>query len=180
MYAFPSRIDGEDSIKSSTEWLHLVWVMSGGGELVLAVRASSWQNIGHQSTSPALNSPMQLQNSNLNYSCQGQRSSRPIDFSSRSRTSSFIIVRERLLWIQLIMSTNWACSLAWIGRQSPKLQIAGSNPARSAVSYSREIDGLLGFLQCIDFLSVFAKSHSAKINSFKFSLWFSLGQWKEE
>ena len=25
----------------------------------------------------------------------------------------------------------WACSLAWIGRQSPKLQIAGSNPARS-------------------------------------------------
>jgi len=29
---------------------------------------------------------------------------------------------------------------------------------------------LLGFLQCIDFLSVFAKSHSAKINSFKFSL----------
>ena len=25
---------------------------------------------------------------------------------------------------------RWACSLAWIGRQSPKLQIAGSNPAR--------------------------------------------------
>jgi hypothetical protein len=29
---------------------------------------------------------------------------------------------------------------------------------------------LMGFLQYIDFLSVFAESHSAKINSFKFSL----------
>jgi hypothetical protein len=30
---------------------------------------------------------------------------------------------------------RWACSLAWIGRQSPKLQIAGSNPARSVTTF---------------------------------------------
>jgi hypothetical protein len=34
----------------------------------------------------------------------------------------------------VLISLLWACSLAWIGRQSPKLQIAGSNPARSASS----------------------------------------------
>ena len=34
-------------------------------------------------------------------------------------------------------ASHWACSLAWIGRQSPKLQIAGSNPARSVRNENR-------------------------------------------